>query len=86
MSNLGQLCAAAKLREADVQRVPEQAGEARVMQAAQARREYLRLEIAALMPQGNPEGALELAHQKNKAAHSPGGIRTRDLVAENHVS
>ena len=41
---------------------------------------------AVLVLKGNVEAALQLAHQKNKAVHSPGGIRTRDLVAENHVS
>ncbi len=39
-----------------------------------------------LMLQGNLEAALHLAGEKVKGAYSPGGIRTRDPMAENHVS
>ena len=41
---------------------------------------------AVLVLRGNLEAALQLAAEKVKGAGSPGGIRTRDLMAENHVS
>ncbi len=41
---------------------------------------------AVLVLRGNLEAALDLASEKVKGVHSPGGIRTRDLVAENHAS
>ena len=41
---------------------------------------------AVLVLQGNLEAVLQLAEQKIKGVYSPGGIRTRDLMAENHAS
>jgi site-specific DNA recombinase len=41
---------------------------------------------AVLVLQGNAEGILRLADEKVKIGNSPGGIRTRDLMAENHAS
>ena len=41
---------------------------------------------AVLVLKGNVEAALQLAHEKVKIGNSPGGIRTRDLMAENHAS
>ncbi len=40
-----------------------------------------------LVSQWNPGAALRLAHRpKTNNVGSPGGIRTRDLMAENHAS
>ena len=41
---------------------------------------------AVLTLRGNLEAVLQLAHEKVKGCGSPGGIRTRDLMAENHAS
>ena len=41
---------------------------------------------AVLVLRGNLEAALQLADAKVKMGYSPGGIRTRDLMAENHAS
>ena len=41
---------------------------------------------AVLTLRGNLEAVLELAREKVKGCGSPGGIRTRDLMAENHAS
>ena len=41
---------------------------------------------AKLIFRGNLLGAVGLALEKVKTCGSPGGIRTRDLMAENHVS
>lgn len=35
---------------------------------------------------GSLHGAIQLSKQKRRTLGSPGGIRTRDLMAENHVS
>jgi site-specific DNA recombinase len=41
---------------------------------------------AVLVLPGYLDAILRLAEQKIKGGHSPGGIRTRDLMAENHAS
>jgi site-specific DNA recombinase len=41
---------------------------------------------ATLVYNGQMQGVLELVGKKVKGGHSPGGIRTRDLMAENHAS
>ena len=41
---------------------------------------------ALLVLRGDLEAALQLAGEKVKGVYSPGGIRTRDPMAENHVS
>ncbi len=41
---------------------------------------------AVLVLRGNLEAVLQMAEQKDKSVGSPGGIRTRDPMAENHVS
>ncbi len=41
---------------------------------------------AVLVLRGNLEAVLQMAEQKIKRVGSPGGIRTRDLMAENHAS
>ncbi len=41
---------------------------------------------AVLVLRGYLEAVLQMAEQKIKGGNSPGGIRTRDLMAENHAS